>query len=139
MRKPGSRKSGFTFVEILVAMTLLALLFVPMMQLFSHAMEATNTSRDLITAISLARWEMERVKNLGNTTARLKAQGNLVWPPLEEPPLVLNSRSWRIHRVLETEVEPLQVTVEVRREGEEEPLARLVTLLTDYIWSQQRA
>ena len=130
--------AGFTYVEILITLSLLAILFIPMMQLFSSAMEATNTSRDLITAVSLARWEMERAKNVGVSTSRLKALGDTVWPPTEEPPLALNGRTWRVYRLLTAESDPLQVTVEARREQEAKAVARLTTLVTDTFWGQQR-
>ena len=129
---------GFTYVEILVTLSLVAILFIPMMQLFSNAMDATNTSRDLITAVSLARWEMERAKNVGVSTTRLKTLGDTVWPPTEEPPLTLNGRDWRVYRLLTPESEPLEVTVEARREKDTKAVVRLVTLITDTFWGQQR-
>lgn len=134
MRRASRANAGFTFVEILATLSITALLFVPMMQLFSHAMEGTQTSRDLITAVSLARWEMERTKNLGNKPQRLKIDGNVTWPPEGQPAFPLNGRAWRLYRILEAESEPLQVTVEARREGEEKPLARLTTLLGETVW-----
>lgn len=132
-----NRMFGFTYVELLIAVSLIAVLFVPIMQLFSHAMEATTASRDLITAVSLARWEMERVRNLGVSTERLEEMGNVIWPALEEPPLKLNDRTWRISRVVKLGSEPLEVVVEVRRDGEERVLTRLVVLLTDTFWDRE--
>ena len=128
-------RTGFTYIEILVALTLLALLFVPTMQLFSHAMEGTRTSRDLITAVSLARWEMERSKNLGTPKRRLQEIGNITWPPLSDPPFQLNGRNWRIDRILKPESDPLEVAVEVHYDQETKVLVRLVTLLEDNTWS----
>ena len=130
---------GFTFIEILMALALISVLFIPTMQLFSHAMEATHTSRDLITAVSLARWEMERVKNLGGTRLTLvKTQGNTTWPPAEEPALEMNGRSWRILRTLKPDSDPLEVEVLVYPEGEEAPLASLTTLLSETVWGQKQ-
>lgn len=130
--------SGFTFIEILVALSLIAVLFLPTMQLFSHAMEATTTSRDLITAVNLARWEMERVKNLGGVSlARLKTVGNSVWPPDTDPALQMNGQTWRIVRILRPDSDPLEVTVEVHRAGEPETVVRLVTLLADRVWESK--
>lgn len=132
------RPSGFTFVEILVTLSILAMLFVPMMRLFTSGMEAANASRDLITAVSLAKWEMERTKNLGASVERLTEEGAVVvFPAPEELPLALNGRSWRIHRLLKTASDPLEVAVEVTREGETEPRVRLVTLLADTTWNKQ--
>lgn len=130
---------GFTYIEVLLTLAILAILFVPTMQLFSHAMEATRTSRDLMTAVSLARWEMERVKNVGVSTQRLKETGNITWPPETEAPVQLNGRAWRIYRVLKEGTEPLEVAVEVRAEKESKAMVRLVTLITDMSWGQQAA
>lgn len=139
LQTPNSKlRTGFTYVEILVTLTLLAILIVPMMQLFSQAMEATTLSRDLITAASLARWEMERTRNLGISTERLKTVGDLTWPPPEDPPFALNGGAWRITRTLKPDSDPLEVTVEVRRDGETGPaMAQLVTLITDPVWGKQ--
>ena len=116
---------GFTYVEILVTLVIVAILFVPMMQLFSQAMEATTMSRDLITAVNLARWEMERVKNLSAS--------------LDQPAFQLNGCGWRIERRLKAGAEPLEVTVEVRRDGEgQKSLASLTTLLSKTVWERKR-
>ena len=124
-------------MEILVALSIMAILFVPMMQLFSQALEGTNTSRDLITAVSLASWEMERTNNLGTRTERLKRLGNTAWPPEGEPAFELNGRAWWVYRILDPDSDPLRVTIEVRREGETRVLAQLVTLFSDTVWERQ--
>ncbi len=129
-------EGGFSYVEILVTLALLGILFVPMMQLFSYAMDATTSSRDLLTALSLGRREMERVKNEGANLDKLRTAGNQTYPPAEEPPLKLNGRTWRVDRILKPNLEPLEVTVEVRRDGESKPLVQLVTLLTETSWAQ---
>ena len=130
---------GFTYVEILVTLVIVAILFVPMMQLFSQAMEATTMSRDLITAVNLARWEMERVKNLSATLEQVRARGGAVWPPLDQPAFQLNGCGWRIERRLKAGAEPLEVTVEVRRDGEgQKSLASLTTLLSKTVWERKR-
>jgi len=129
--------SGFTYVEILITLTIVAILFVPMMQLFSQAMGATTTSREMIIALNLGRWEMERVKNLGSNATRLKALWNSPWPPEREgEPLEFNGRLWRIDRFLKAESDLLEVTVFVRREGQKKPLVALTSLLTDTAWSR---
>ena len=110
------------------------MVFVPMMQLFSHSLEGTRTSRDLLTAVHLAQWEMERVKNLGLRTELLKKAGDTVWPPLEEPPLELNGQTWRVFRILKPDSDPLEAAVEVRQDGGTKTTVRFVTLLTDTVW-----
>ena len=129
--------AGFTYIEVLLTLAILAILFVPTMQLFAHAMEATRTSRDLITAVSLARWEMERVKIIGVSTQRLKETGNIIWPPETEEPVQLNGRGWRIYRDIKEGTEPLEVAVEVKADKDLKPMVRLVTLITDTSWGEQ--
>ena len=82
---------AFTYIEILIALAVMAVLFVPIMQLFSHTVYSTSVSQDLITATNLAKWEMERVKNLNLTKAQLKEAGNRTYPLEGEPPLVMNN------------------------------------------------
>ena len=51
---------GFTFIEILMTLAVIGILFVPVIQLFNHAVLATSDSLELITATNLAKSEMER-------------------------------------------------------------------------------
>ena len=130
---------GFTFLEILITLSLLAILFLPMMRLFSHAVYSTIHSQDLITASNLARWQMERIKNLAISKAEIKAAGNTIYPPEKAPPLILNNTSWRIKQIIK-EGDPLEIQIQVFREGEldRSPLITLVTLVEDTIWEEIR-
>jgi prepilin-type N-terminal cleavage/methylation domain-containing protein len=126
---------GFTFIEILITLAVVATLFIPMLQLFSHGMYSASVAGDAITAVSLCRWEMERVKNLNSTAAQFSAQGNVWTPKLEEPPLLMNKAKWRILRRVQAGSKPLEVSVEVfRAENLNKPLAAAATLLADSIW-----
>ena len=136
-------KPGFTFIEILISLAIIAIVFIPMMQLFSHALFSTAASQDLITATNLARWDMERIKNLNVTTSQLSEVGNTIYPPLAEEPLLMNRTYWRIKREIFGGV-PLQVAVHVFKveagipEEEEEPLpgepmVSLSTLIADML------
>ena len=129
--------SGFTFVEILVTLALFAILFVPILQLFTSAMDASGHSRELLTAVNLARWEAERTRNLGFDVRRLKAQGDTTWPPESEPAYSLNGQSWRIRRTLKPESDPLEVTIEVSQDGAKKPLTHLVMLVCDPVWVRE--
>ncbi|HEX9779976.1 MAG TPA: type II secretion system protein [bacterium] len=129
---------GFTYVEVLVTLALLGMLFVPTMQLFSTAMDATTSSRDMLTALALCRREMERVKNLGISLHQLTSQGTVTLPPPASPPLVVNGQAWRIERRVKTAADPVEVIVEVRRDVEQEPLVSLVTLVTESSWGPPR-
>ena len=131
------QKAAFTYIEVLITLAMLGVLFVPMMQLFSHGLSSPAVSSDAITACHLARWEMERVKNLNLTTSQMKKQGDLWIPVLEELPLPMNNTKWRIRRHINLESDPLEVSVEVfRADNLQKPLASLVTLIGDSIWTE---
>lgn len=128
-------KKGFTFVEILITLAITAVFFVPMMQLFSGAVYSVAISEEKVTAVNLARWEMERVKNLNITKTGLKKAGDLWTPELSEPPFEINNNKWRVLRRIKPESDPLEVSVEVyKSEDLKTPLASVVTLIEDNIW-----
>ncbi len=132
-------KRAFTYIELLITLAIIAVLFVPVMQLFSHSMHSTGASRDLITATNLAKWEMERVKNLKLTKQQLKQLGDSVYPGEGEEPLEMNQMKWRIARKIIQESDPLEVRVSVYHDGHpEESLVTLVTLIEDMSWEEVR-
>ena len=65
------KKKGFTYIELLITLAIFAVLFVPIMQLFTHVISSSAESQDLITAVNLAKWGMEKTKNLNLTTTQL--------------------------------------------------------------------
>lgn len=132
-----SASKGFTYIELLITLAIIAVLFIPMMQLFSHSLRATVASQDLITATNLAKWGMERVKNLNMTKAQLREVGDLIYPPLEDEPLEMNNAKWRVRRVVLKETDPLEVRVFTFLDGEpDRPVVTLVTLIEDMVWEE---
>lgn len=126
---------GFTYIELLITLAIVAVLFIPIMQLFSHSLYSTRISQDMITATNLAKWEMERIKNLNTTKAQLREIGDSIYPPLKEQPLVMNNAKWRIKREIIKESDPLEVRVEVFYEGKtDKPIIALVTFIEDMTW-----
>lgn len=119
----------------MITLAIMAVLFIPMMRLFSHGLYSATISGEMITAVNLGRWEMEMVRNLNLTKEQLRTLGSLWIPELKEPPLEINNSRWRILRNVKTESNPLQVDVEVYLEGDlKKPVVILTTLLEDSIW-----
>ena len=134
------KKQGFTYIEILIALTVMAVLFIPMMQLFSYSLYSATVSGDMITAVNLSRLEMEKVKNLNLSKLQLKKQGDVWTPKLEEPPLEINKAKWRILRHLKPDSDPLEVTVEAYvADNLNKPIVSLTTLIEDVIWIEPKS
>lgn|SRR3989338_4824635 len=133
------KQQAFTYIELLVTLAIMAVLFVPVMQLFSHTLYATSLSRNLITAVNLAKWEMERIKNLNATQAQWKIMGDELYPPLDKNPMEMNGLKWRIRREIIKESTPLEVRVAVFQDTfMDKPVITLVTLLEDMTWNEIR-
>ena len=128
---------GFTYIELLITLAIMGILFAPVMQLFSQSLYASSITQDLITATSLARWDMERIKNLNFTKEQLMSMGDYVYPPNDEPALELNAMTWRVRREMIEDSDPLEVRVHVFREAEPAtPLVSLVTLIENTYWEK---
>lgn len=134
-----NRKRGFTYIEVLVTLAIVGVLFIPMMQLFSHALYSVTVSGDQITAVNLGRWEMEKVKNLNLTKLQFKKQADVWTPDLAGPALEMNAAKWRILRHINPQSDPLQIAVEVYlADNLKKPIVSLVTLLEDNIWIEEK-
>lgn len=127
-----TRHGGFTYIEMLVVVTLLALCFVPLLQMFAQSMDEVSQYSDLGTAIQLGRDGMEAVKNLRFTEEQIESQGT-VWTPLEqEPPYDINGKQWRVKRTVVSGTDPLEVHIEVfRAQDLSHSIIELVTLVED--------
>ena len=130
---------GFTYIELLITLVILAVLFVPVMQLFSHSLNATGVSRDLITATNLAKWQIERIKNLNISKEQLRSMGDETYPVLEEEPLEMNGIKWRIKKEIVEKTDPLEIRIHAYYNGyEKKPVVTLVTLIEDMTWDEIR-
>ncbi|MDI6606609.1 MAG: hypothetical protein QME65_05670 [Candidatus Omnitrophota bacterium] len=134
-----SASTGFTYIEILITLAVMAVLFIPMMRLFTHGLFSASISGELISAVNLGRWEMERLKNLNLTKEQLKKEGDAWIPPLEEEPFEMNNAKWRIRRRINPESDPVEVSVRVfLADNLNKPAAALDTLFEDNLWIEER-
>ena len=116
---------GFTFVEILITLTVIAVAVVPLMQLYATATEQVAYTDDLRTALDLAREEIEKVKNVALTEDQIKRLGNVI-----SPPIALNKALWYTVRMINQTASPLEVQVLVyRNQLWGPPMTSLVTII----------
>jgi len=120
------KKKAFTFIEILMVLTILGLTIFPLMRMFSVSLAQVQTTLENITALNLARMEMEKIKNLNFTVEQFKLQGNSKYS------INLNKVNWLVERDIFKNTDPLEVRVKVYREEEPaKPKITLVTLIED--------
>ncbi len=133
---PINSKYGFTYTEILITLAVMAALFVPMMQLFSHGLASSSVTGEAIEALNLAKWQMERVRNLNYSVEQFKEVGSTYFPPLDKPPLELNGRKLRVFTDIDAGSDPLKVKISVFYDGrlKDKPVVELNTLLVDTTW-----
>jgi hypothetical protein len=143
-----------------MTLAIIAILFVPIMQLFSDSLYATTQSLDMITATNLAKTHMERTINLNMTKSQLREQGEEYIPELKEAPFLINGTKWRVKREVIQGTNPLEVRIhvyhaedvdkiirarEVQKHAESaqpvlvggkpiKPVVTLVTLIEDMMW-----
>lgn len=128
------KKRGFTFIELLISLSIIAISFLPLMQMFSTGLELGYHNSELDTARYLGKEEMEKLKNLALTEAQIKDLGDIWYPSLDEPALKFNERSWRILRKVDKNSDPLEARILVYQEplsSNPKPLLELVTLIED--------
>jgi len=127
LRQPQNdiRERGFTFIELLLALVIMGICFVPLMQMFSVSLSEIGYIDDMRTALDLAREEVEKVKNIGLTEDQIKNMGNV-----SSPPIVLNARQWRAVRVVRREVSPLEFTVYIfKGDSLQQPVIAVSTIV----------
>ncbi|MCD4782158.1 MAG: type II secretion system GspH family protein [Candidatus Omnitrophica bacterium] len=141
MKRLKINKNGFTFIELLMALALISIVFIPVMNMLSVALEQARVLSDLSTARTIAQEEMEKIKNLNFTVEQLIKQGDQWTPPLNQPGIKLNNSQWRALRHIQENKGPLKVWVKVYKEGDlnqdlrlANPLIEFVTLCQDLNW-----
>lgn len=128
-------RKAFTYIELMITVMIIAICFVPLMSMFSSSIKEMTYAGDKLTALNLAREEMEKIKNLNFTEAQLLALGNTEMPPNGKA-LVRNNVNWRIERTFGDGSDPLEVRVSVYRESKApQKMIELVTLIEDLEWA----
>ena len=131
-RKAKQFHSGFTYIEMLIVISLVALCFVPLLQMFAQSVDEVEQYSDLGTALQLGRQGMEEVENFRLTEAQIESQAVIWSPPEDKPPLVINNRGWRIRRTPVSGSDPLEVHVDVFRSSDlNKPIVQFVSLIED--------
>lgn len=127
-----SDQIGFTYIEMLIVIALVAICFVPLLHMFTQSMSEVAQYSDVGTALQLGRNTTELVRNLRLTEAQIESQ-DIIWTPdQKEPPLLLNGHNWRVKRRSVKGTDPLEVHVEVfHAEDMNKPVLELVTLIED--------
>lgn len=130
-------RHAFTFIELLISLSVIAIAFVPLMQMFSTGLEQVYHISELNTSRCLAQEGIERLKNLNFTKAQIRDLGDVWEPALNKPALELNERKWRVLRRVNKNSDPLEVRVLVFQEPitpTSKPTLELVTLIEDLEW-----
>jgi len=138
------RSAGFSLIELLIAIALIAISILPLLQLYAGGLEQIHLTGARTTAQGLLQEGVERVRNSGFTETQLKDSGDLWDPPEAEPPKELNNLSWRVLREVDRDSDPLQVTVHVFQESlnketgrkKREEIMRASILIEDLDWAE---
>ncbi len=128
----GSKSAGFTYIEMLIALAVVACCFVPMLEMYARSVSEVKHYADIGTAMNLAREGMEKLQNMHISESQLAALGDTWDPPLPEKPIELNHQAWRLKRIVERGTRPLEVHVQVFYElNHEKPMLDITTLFAD--------
>lgn len=135
-------RTGFSFIELLITLAIIAICFLPLMRMFTTGIEQVYGLNSISTARYLAQLGMEEMKNSGFTQAQLEETGDAWQPDIDTPPYFINGKYWRIQRKVMRGSDPLEVHVLVyetseksTRSANDVPLVDLVTLVEDLDWS----
>jgi len=124
--------TGFTYIEMLVVVTLVGLCFVPLLQMFASSMDEVMQYSELGTATQIGHSKIERVKNLRMNEDQIEKMGTVWIPSAKEPPIKLNHKEWRVKREAIKGTDPLEIHISVFRDQDLlHPLIELVTLIED--------
>jgi len=124
-----TKKSGFSFVELMITIILMAMTLAPVMALFSVALEDVSMTSEISTAIHLGQEGMEMIRNMKISVVRDLPSD--YYPDLKEEALFINHHYWRIKRIIHSDTYPLRVDIQVIQEPYDRVFLTLSTLLED--------
>lgn len=118
MKADGKRagaKSGFTLVESLIAMVILAMVMAGAYALIVQAARMSRMARDHYVAVNLAKNRLERARNFQYADLRLVAENNMVVDENGNPNTAANfKRTTVVNTNYAADVTQLTVTVQIR-------------------------
>lgn len=115
------RAAGFTLIEVLVALAVLAIALAAVMQTVTHSIDLTASLRDRNIALWVAQ----------NRLTQHQVQRNWPAPDTTEGDAEMGGRTWYWHEQVSTTPEAAirRVTIEIRADQTKESLARLIGFL----------
>ena len=142
MRPMKNNRAAFTYIELLIALAVVAVSFLPLMRMYTVSLEQAGFTDDLSAAKFLAQEGMEKVKNLNFTKAQLKDIGDVWWPTFGKPPHRLNKKTWRVLRDIVESTDPLEIRIKVFKDEDlsqggaprAKPVLEIATLFEDLEW-----
>ncbi|MDD4956931.1 MAG: type II secretion system protein [Candidatus Omnitrophica bacterium] len=89
-------RSGFSLVEVVIALAVIAIAFVPLIEVYSVPFASLRATGEQTTAKYLAMLHLEMAKNRGDKEAIYNSgAGGYVFPAIGIPPESLNDNRWR--------------------------------------------
>lgn len=129
---------GFTLIELILAMLLTALISIPAALLITQTLQAALQARDMMTGLSLARAELERLDALNNFFAADLLLACPAGTPVTTTMLNYNATPYDVLRTVSCQAGNcctnainsqglMRIEVTVRRNGTAETVCRLRT------------
>lgn len=124
-------RTGFTFIELVISMALLAIGIFPVLELFSSALSTVVATRTNVTAVNFANEALEMVKNMNLSVDQWIEMKQYDYPLPGEEDVIINGQSWNFSVVVTEPARPLPLEIRVFQSDSSEPVLKLHTLLED--------